>query len=129
MNALLPDGRNVSVQGARVDVALDPVDAEDTVAGSPKQGIAELGLIGDAELGIWELRGGTVTDTEVDEIFVVLSGGASIELLEVPGSPEESGRVVEVAAGDVMRLVAGTRTRWTVADRIRKVYVAAGSDA
>ncbi|MEV8336947.1 cupin domain-containing protein [Leucobacter sp. NPDC077196] len=124
MSELLPAGRNASVRGGRVDVALEPVNAEDIVTGHPLQGTAELGTIGDAELGIWELRGGTVTDTEVDELFIVLSGGASIELLEVPGAPEEAGRIVDVTAGDVMRLVAGTRTRWTVDDHIRKVYVA-----
>ncbi|MEJ6488343.1 cupin domain-containing protein [Leucobacter sp. USCH14] len=127
MSELLPEGRNAALHGTRLDVALDAVDAEETVAGSPHQGIAELGGIGGAELGVWELRGGTVTDTEVDEIFIVLSGGASIELLEVPGAPEEAGRVFDVAAGDIMRLAAGTRTRWTVTDHIRKVYVAEAS--
>ena len=127
MSELLPGGRNAAVHGTRIGIALEPVGDEDTVDGSPREGVAELGRVGGAELGIWELRDGTVTDTEIDEIFVVLSGGASIELLEVPGAPEESGRVVEVSAGDVMRLVAGTRTRWTVADHIRKVYVAEAS--
>ncbi|SDQ48285.1 cupin domain-containing protein [Leucobacter chromiiresistens] len=124
MSGLLPDGRNVAVRGTGIDVELEAVDPADTVSGSPEQGIAELGGIAGAELGIWELRGGTVTDTEVDELFIVLSGSASIELLDVPGDPGAAGSVVEVAAGDVMRLIAGTRTRWTVGDHIRKVYVA-----
>lgn len=124
MSGLLPEGRNLAVSGTGTDVELEAVDPADTVSGNPVQGIADLGGIGGAELGIWELRGGTVTDTEVDELFIVLSGSASIELLDVPGEPDAAGRVVEVAAGDVMRLVAGTRTRWTVDDHIRKVYVA-----
>lgn len=123
MSALLPDDRNDVVRGTTTPVELDAVPAAETVSGAPKQGIVELGGIAGAETGIWELRGGAVTDTEADELFVVLSGGAQIELLDVPGSPEETGRVIDVAAGDVMRLVAGTRTRWTVADHIRKVYI------
>lgn len=124
MSALLPDGRNAAVPATQIAVELEAVDPTDVVSGAPVQGISELGTVGGAEVGIWELRDGTVTDTEVDEIFIVLSGGAHIELLEVPGAPEDIGSVVEVATGDVMRLVAGTRTRWTVPDHIRKVYVA-----
>ncbi|GAB2569269.1 cupin domain-containing protein [Leucobacter ruminantium] len=120
---LLPEGRNEMVRGIRAAVELDAVPAEDVISGSPEQGVLELGPIGGAEVGIWELRGGTVTDTEVDEMFVVLSGGATIDLLDGPGV--EPGTVVEVGPGDVMRLVAGTRTRWTVEDHIRKVYIAA----
>ena len=116
MSALLPEGANGLVSGTGVDVALDVVPAEETVSGSPRQGVAELGTIGDCEVGIWELREGVVTDTEVDEFFVVLSGSAVIEFLD-------EDRRVEVGSGDVMRLVAGSRTRWTVTERIRKVYI------
>ncbi|QZY52881.1 cupin domain-containing protein [Leucobacter tenebrionis] len=125
MSGVLPEGRNEAVRGLSLDVELEAVPADDVVSGEPRQGITELGGIGGVETGIWELRGGVVTDTETDELFVVLSGGARIELLEVPGHPEETGRTVEVGPGDVMRLVAGTRTRWSVEDHIRKVYIAA----
>lgn len=121
MSELLPAGANAAVRATEVDIELEAVPGEDTVSGDPRQGIAELGPIGDCEAGIWELREGVTTDTEVDELFVVLSGSASIELLGGPGV--EPGSVVEVAAGDVMRLVAGTRTKWTVPDHIRKVYL------
>ncbi len=123
MSELLPEGINESVSGLDADISFEAVDPADTVTGSPVQGVAELGSIGETALGIWELRGGTVTDTEVDELFVVLSGGATIEFLDetrADGSP----RMVDVKAGDVMRLVAGSRTRWSVDDHIRKVYIA-----
>ena len=126
MSELLPEGRNEVVHGIRAEVPAEAVPAADVAAGSPVQGALELGALGGTEVGIWELRGGTVTDTEVEEVFVVLSGGATIELLEVPGRPEDAGRAVEVGPGDVMRLAAGTRTRWTVPDHIRKVYLAPG---
>ncbi|QIM19237.1 cupin domain-containing protein [Leucobacter coleopterorum] len=117
MSEVLVGGVNARVNGLGIEVALEAVPASDVVSGSPRQGFAELGSIGGCETGIWELRSGTVVDTEVDEIFVVLSGGATIEFLD-------EDRSVEVGVGDVMRLVAGSRTRWTVEDHIRKVYIA-----
>ena len=118
MSELLPDDMNLVVNGLTTGVELEDVPAGDVVSGSPQQGIAEFGSIGGAEAGIWELRGGVVTDTEVDELFVVISGSALIELVD-------EDRTVEVGPGDVMRLLAGTRTRWTVEDHIRKVYISA----
>lgn len=118
---LLPDGQNAAVAALSAAVALEAVPEEDTVEGDPQQGVTELGSIAGAETGIWELRAGVVTDTEVDELFVVLSGEATIELL----SGDEAGREITVRTGDVMRLVGGTRTRWTVRDHIRKIYIAA----
>ncbi len=122
----LPAGRNAVARASSLPVALEAVPAGDVVSGVPEQGIVELGGIAGAETGIWELRGGTVTDTEVDELFVVLSGAATIELLSEPGVVSDADappRIIEVGPGDVMRLVAGTRTRWSVADHIRKVYI------
>lgn len=119
---LLPGSHNALVHGLDVTVRLDAVSSEDTVSGTPRQGTAELGTLAGTELGIWELRGGTVTDTEVDEFFVVLSGSAVIEFLDELGAAGD--RTVEVHAGDVMRLTAGSRTRWIVEDHIRKVYIA-----
>lgn len=121
MSELLPAGNNAAISGHAAAVELAAVSAADTIAGTPVQGIAELGEIAGAGVGIWELRGGTVTDTEVEELFVVLSGGATIEFLTESGVVDHT---VEVVAGDVMRLTAGSRTRWTVTDHIRKVYIA-----
>jgi uncharacterized cupin superfamily protein len=56
-----------------------------------------------------------VTDVESDEMFVVLTGRATIELLD-------RGQVLQVAAGDVCMLMEGERTRWTVHETLRKVY-------
>lgn len=113
----LPSGKNRAIAAISAPIELEAVPASEVEAGSPRQGVSELGEIGGCEAGIWELRAGTVTDTEVDEIFVVLSGSAVIEMLD-------EGSRVEVKAGDVMRLIAGTRTRWIVEDHIRKVYIA-----
>jgi len=55
-----------------------------------------------------------VTDVEVDEVFVVLSGRATIEF--------EEGRILEVGPGDVAVPPEGAATRWTVHETLRKVY-------
>lgn len=115
--ALLPDGENREVYAAGLPVELLAAPAEETIAGEPRYGSRVLGQTPAGELGVWELRGGTVSDVEVDEVFVVLSGNATIEFLD-------EDRAVTIGAGDVMRLTAGSRTRWTVADHLRKVYLA-----
>lgn len=118
---LLPQGSNTKISGLNHQVPLEKVPVEETVAGEPRQGTAELGMISGTAVGIWELRDGTVVDTEVDEVFVVIAGGAKIEFLDNQGDPYE---VVTVKSGDVMRLAAGAQTRWSVSDFIRKVYIA-----
>jgi len=118
MGQLLPGGLNGVVHGRGAIVPLEPVSADRVDYGTPRQGSLELGTVGGVEAGIWELRDGAVLDVEVDEVFVVISGGATIKLLD-------EGRSVDVRTGDVMRLVAGTRTRWIVKDHVRKVFLAA----
>jgi len=76
---------------------------------------AALEQTGAGEVGVWEIDPGTAHDVEVDEVFVVLSGRATIA---VEGSPE-----VAVGPGDIVRLQAGTATTWAVTERLRKVYV------
>ena len=70
---------------------------------------------GAGEVGIWEIDPGTATDVESDEVFVVLSGRATVS---VGGWPD-----VTVGPGDVVRLRAGAATTWVVAERLRKVYL------
>lgn len=117
MRELLPEGMNGVVHGRGAIVDLHPAPVAAVDGGAPRQGEVPLGRVGSTMAGIWELRDGTVLDTESDELFVVISGGATIQLLD-------EGRSVEVRTGDVMRLTAGSRTRWIVPDHVRKVYLA-----
>lgn len=64
--------------------------------------------------GVWQITPGVVTDTEADEMFVVLSGSATIE---VAGGP-----TLTVGPGDLVVLGEGDRTTWTVHETLRKAY-------
>ncbi|MET0783035.1 MAG: cupin domain-containing protein [Leifsonia flava] len=104
-----------------LSMPLEPVAAEQVVDGTPQTGYIELEPIGDgdgdgADIGVWEMTAGAMSDTEADEVFVVIAGSAEVEFLE-------SGDRVVYAVGDIGRLRAGQRTIWRVTDRIRKVYV------
>jgi uncharacterized cupin superfamily protein len=103
--------------GGEVEVALDPLPPSQTVAGAPAAGAVELPAPPGLAVGIWEHSVGTSTDVEEDEVFVVLSGRATIVV--------EGGAATEVGPGDVVALRAGTPTTWTVHETLRKVYVVA----
>ncbi|WP_164234780.1 cupin domain-containing protein [Microbacterium hydrocarbonoxydans] len=101
-----------------LDLAHAPLPAEEVVAGAPTTGSVALATIGDVEVGIWEMTPGTASDTEADEVFVVLSGRAVISFVS-PALPD-----LEVGPGSVVRLAEGMQTVWTVTETLRKVYVA-----
>jgi len=69
-------------------------------------------------IGIWEHTSGASSDVEVDEVFVVLAGRATIE---VAGGP-----TLSVGAGDVGVLEAGAATTWTVHEDLRKIFIIRG---
>lgn len=94
----------------------EPVDPVDVVEGTPSTAATGLGVVGGAEVGLWEITEGTVRDVEVDEIFVVLSGEGTVSF--------EDGTVLDLAPGTVVRLHEGERTEWRIHRPLRKVYVA-----
>ena len=103
------------VNALSLPLAMTPVPDAQVVAGSPSTGWAELSVVGDSQVGMWEMTAGAMSDTEVDEVFVVLTGSATIQF--------QGGRSIRVSAGDVVKLDAGARTVWTVTNAFRKVYV------
>lgn len=105
----------VSAANARLERAAVPADQIES--GSPETGILELPDFAGVSMGVWEHTEGVSTDTEVDEVFIVISGGATIEFMNEDTPP------LEVAAGDIVRLNAGVKTRWVVRDHLRKVYL------
>lgn len=100
----------------------EPIPAEDVLAGNPGSAVHELEGLDGCGVGIWEMTPGAATDTESEEVFVVLSGKARIDFLD-------TGHSLDVAAGDVVRLRAGQRTAWTVTQKLRKVYFASERQA
>lgn len=99
-----------------VPVAHETLEPGDVVAGAPTAGYAVLDTLGDTEIGVWEMSVGTATDTEVDEVFVVISGRASIHFAA-------DDRTIAVGPGDVVRLTDGMKTTWTVTETLRKIYL------
>jgi uncharacterized cupin superfamily protein len=118
---------------AAADAVLTPdeLDPAQIVSGDPRVASAVLHRSPAAgpdgrgvERGVWEITPGVVTDVEADELFVVLSGRATIEI--------EGGPTLRVGPGDVAVLPEGAATRWTVHETLRKVYqitLTAGDEA
>lgn len=102
-----------------VPLDLARVADDQRLAGDPSTGFLELAAYRSAEIGLWEMTEGAMRDVEADEVFVVLSGSATVELLE-GGSVA---RTIELGPGSLCRLEAGMSTRWTVTAALRKLYV------
>jgi uncharacterized protein len=94
----------------------EPLPPEEVVDGSPTAAVLTLDTVGGAEVGLWEMTDGTARDTEVDEVFVVVSGAGHVTF--------EDGERIDLAPGVAVRLTAGERTVWTVIERVRKIWVA-----
>ncbi|GAA1142385.1 cupin domain-containing protein [Microbacterium natoriense] len=101
-----------------IDLPHEALPAATVVSGAPTAALLPLATVGDTEVGIWEMTPGTASDTEADEVFVVLSGHAVIEFVSPPLPP------LEVGPGSLVRLAEGMQTVWTVTETLRKVYVA-----
>lgn len=96
-------------------VALTPLPVSTVQQGSPEAGSRKLAALGVAEVGLWEMTPGAATDVEVDEVFVVLRGDATVAF--------DDGESIELGPGSVVRLRAGDRTVWTVRETLRKIYI------
>ena len=104
----------VAVDAARAALEPDPLDPAQVVSGEPRTSALVLSSTSDGqEAGVWRCTPGTFTDLEVDETFVVIEGRATISF---------DGGEVEVGAGDVCELAAGTKTVWTVHETLLKGY-------
>ncbi|MEU6769921.1 cupin domain-containing protein [Streptomyces sp. NPDC046759] len=98
------------------DLAPEPLDPGQIVSGNPEVTGKVVWESPDGRQirGIWQITPGVVTDTEADEVFVVVSGSATIEV--------EGGPTLTVGPGDMTVLRAGDRTTWTVHETLRKAY-------
>ncbi len=107
---------NCITRAATLNLMQEPVPADQSLGGAPTTGTTTLGEFAGAEVGVWEMSPGVMRDVEADELFVVLSGSATVDFAD--GSPR-----LQLGPGDVVRLAEGAQTVWTVTQTLRKVYL------
>jgi uncharacterized protein len=108
--------RSESIDPMALELEDWPLEPDQIVDGDPKVSgrVLDTSADGKVERGVWQHTAGVSRDTESDELFVVLTGRATIEV--------EDGPTLEVGPGDVGLLHAGDRTTWTVHDDLRKIF-------
>ena len=113
-----PAGPGATFALAVDELILDPgeLDPASVLEGTPQVTEATLWTSEDGRIirGVWQITEGTVTDVEADELFVVVSGKATVEV--------EGGSTLELAPGVLGVLARGARTTWTVHETLRKVF-------
>lgn len=110
-----PRDSSFAVPGAALSLQRSDLDPDQVVAGDPRVSLLEFDTGPTISAGIWEHTVGVSTDTESDEVFVVISGRATITLAD--------GSELEVGPGDVGVLRAGEETTWQIHEDLRKVYL------
>ncbi|APY88870.1 DUF861 domain-containing protein [Streptomyces alfalfae] len=98
------------------ELTAEPLDPAQIVSGAPEVTGKVLWESADGKQvrGIWQITPGVVTDTEANELFVVVSGRATVVV--------EGGATLELGPGDAAVLREGDRTTWTVHETLRKAY-------
>ena len=113
-----PAGPGATFSLAVGELALDPgeLDPSTILEGAPEIREALLWESPDGRVlrGVWEITPGVVTDVEEDELFVVVTGRATVEV--------DGGPTLELAPGVLGILDRGARTTWTVHETLRKVF-------
>jgi uncharacterized cupin superfamily protein len=99
-------------------VSLDPLAAEEVISGEVFTGEMSVDAVGHLEVGVWDHSVGVSTATEIDEVFVVISGRGRVR--------DDQGSVIELRAGVVGVLSAGAHTTWEIYEPLRKVWVTTG---
>lgn len=113
----MSDRKALSVDAAALVLDHTPLPRELVLHGAPTSGHRDVTSLSDVTVGVWEHTPGVSGDVESDEVFVVLSGDATVAFDD--GSP-----AIELGPGSLVRLCAGQRTTWTVRETLRKVYIA-----
>jgi uncharacterized cupin superfamily protein len=116
MNTSVTLDANHCVDAAKLPLSCRDLPPVQTVAGHARVGTAELAELSGCRIGVWEITPSVSMDVEADEVFVVLSGRATVSFAD--GSPD-----LNLHPGAIARLRAGSRTTWTVTETLRKVYI------
>lgn len=104
----------------REELKYEAVVPEKVLEGSPTTGYKDLGVWKGLEVGVWEMTPGSMRDTEVEEIFVVIAGDATLTR-----TVEGKEVAIELSPGVVCHLEEGEENRWDVRVALRKIYLAA----
>ena len=101
---------------ADLDLEPAPLDPETILEGSPEVSELVLDTSADGRVvrGVWQITPGVIEDVEADEVFVVVSGRATVEV--------EGGPTLELEPGVVGVLRAGDRAVWRIHETLRKVF-------
>jgi hypothetical protein len=83
--------------------------------GGVSTGAVALDAEGDMEVGVWEHSVGISTDTEVEEVFVVLAGAGKVTC-------DRGGEII-LEPGVVGFLPSGAKTQWEITEPLRKVWI------
>ena len=112
----MPASGCFAVHVADVDLEPDPLDPESILDGAPEAFNRVVWESDDGRVirGVWQMTPGTASDTEANEMFVVISGRATIT--------PEGGEPFDVGPGDLGVLEEGARTTWVVHETLRKAY-------
>lgn len=78
-------------------------------------GFHVLDTVGHLEVGVWEHPVGESTDTEENEVFVVLEGEATVT--------DSDGNTITLVPGTIGVLPIGAETSWVVTKALKKVFV------
>lgn len=110
-----------TVDTARIVLEHDPVPPGHVLEGrEPSTAAKRLGEIFGVEFGLWEMSEGAMSDVEVEELFVVLSGSATVQVHAKNGFEAAELRLVP---GTVCHLSEGMHTSWTLHEPLRKMYL------
>jgi uncharacterized protein len=110
----LADHASLSIDARLIELDHAPVPSSDVVSGSPTVGMADLISANGCAVGIWEITSGIVTDVEVEEVFVVLSGRGRVTF--------EDDSSILLNPHSVVHLRAGQKASWAIYETLRKVY-------
>ena len=120
MKALEP---GALVQANAVAMVHEAVEGWQRVSGDPSTANVPLGVASGTEFGLWEMTSGTMLDEEINEVFLIITGTATVEFLAPEHPP------IHLTPGSIVRLSEGMATRWTVTSEapLRKLYLASHS--
>ena len=112
----MPVDHSLVARAADLELEPWPLEADQVISGACEVSgvVLDRSEDGRVERGVWQHGPGVSRDVEADELFVVISGRATIEV--------QGGRTLEVGPGDVGLLRAGDRTTWIVHETLRKVF-------